>query len=170
MNHWRPRESRKSVHIGVRVRTDEGWIDATVRNVSQRGLMLHSPRPLRRNQFVEVARGRQLVVGRIVWSDATAAGMQARDCVDIGGLLAQSGAGSSNGADDRRSKGRASAPVPGASIAERAEASRLLGRGFEKAFMVLALASVSILAVGSALEAANAPIAKVGLALAGSPG
>lgn len=170
MKDWRPREIRKSVRIGVRVRTDDGWIDATVRNVSQRGMMLDSLQPLRRSQFVEVARGRHRLVGRVVWSEATTCGLQARDCVDIHGLLAQPGSGSSGSTDDRRTHARSSAPVRGAKVAERAEASRLLGRGFEKAFMALALASVSILAVSSALEAGSAPIAKIDLALAGSPG
>ena len=88
MKHWRPRYDRKAVRIDVRMRTDTGWIDATVGNASVRGLQLRSGQPVRRKEAVEVARGRIRIVGRIVWVDEPICGLRARDVVDIEGLLA----------------------------------------------------------------------------------
>lgn len=169
MQNWRPRENRKTVRIGVRVRTDTGWTDATIRNVSNRGMMLQTLQPLRRNQFVEIARGRHRMAGRIVWSRDSVCGLQVREQVDIPGLLAPPDESRAVRGTERRIAQRPE-PAPGryaASLAERAQSSRLLGRAFEKAFMVVALASVSVVAVGSALEAADAPLEQVRMALAG---
>lgn len=165
MKSWRLRENRKTVRIGVRVRTDAGWIDATVRNVSSRGLMLQSVEPLSRNQFVEISRGRTRIVGRVVWSDDANFGLQAQDAVDIAGLLAAPGAAGPGSVGERRLAQRPTAPVRSYVALDRATSSRLMGRAMEAAVVVLAFASVSILTVTSALEAAEQPLQQVRLAL-----
>lgn len=167
-----PREDRKTVRIGVRVRTDDGWVDATIRNVSSRGMMLHSLQPLRRNQFVEIARGRSRVVGRIVWSDDMACGLRARDVVDISALLAQPQGGGAERPPERRAAARpaASAPARAYVAIDRSDRSRLIGYAMEKAAVVLVFASVSVLAVTSALEAAEKPLEEVRIALAPEAG
>jgi len=170
MSKLRPREDRRSVRIGVRVRTDDGWIDATVRNVSSRGMMLHSLQPLRRNQFVEIARGRSRVVGRIVWSDGLGCGLQAQDVVDISALLAQPQANGERRQAERRAAPRSAPPARAYVAIDRADRSKLIGYAMEKAAVVLVFASVSVLAVSSALEAAEKPIEEVRIALAPEAG
>jgi hypothetical protein len=167
MQNWRNRESRKTVRLSVRVRTDDGWIDATVRNVSSRGMMLHSLQPLRRNQFVEIARGRHRVVGRIVWSDATACGLQSQDKVDIQGLLSQPADAAALGSAERRMHVRSRPPQPLPPVGERAAASRAMGRAFEFAFVVTAVSSVAAIAAISMQEALAAPLTQVELAMSG---
>lgn len=168
MKTWRPREDRKTVRIGVRVRTDAGWIDATVRNVSSRGLMLHSIEPLHRNQFVEITRGRTRVVGRVVWSDDTNFGLQAQDAVDISALLDKPGSNAAADGSERRLAPRA-APVRTYVALDQATNSRMAGRAMELMIVVLTLASVSMLTVSSALEAAEQQLEKVRTSLASEP-
>lgn len=170
MKTLRPREDRKTVRIGVRVRTDSGWADATVRNVSSRGMMLHSLQPLRRNQFVEITRGRARVVGRIVWSDDAGFGLQTQDIVDIPALLAQPQAGGTIESTERRAAPRPTRPTRAYVAIDRADRSKLVGYALEKATVVLACASVSVLAVTGALEAAEKPVEEIRVALATSPG
>lgn len=170
MKKLRPREDRKTVRIGVRVRTDDGWVDATVRNVSSRGMMLHSLQPLRRNQFVEIARGRSRIVGRIVWSEDMACGLQSQDLVDLSLLLAPSEANAGVRATERRAAPRSVAPARAYVAIDRADRSKLIGYAMEKAAMVVAVASVSVLAVTSALEAAEKPLENVRVALAPEAG
>ena len=168
MKHWRNREDRKAVRITVRVRTDDGWIDATVRNVSSRGMMLQSPQPLNRNQFVEISRGDHRVIGRIVWADAVMSGVRAQDEVDIAALLAPPQAGSTKCSVERRSGQRATAPPRVASLDERAEASRLIGRAAEKVCLVVAIACGALFAISGASQALAEPLGQISEAL-GAP-
>ena len=154
------------------MRTDAGWIDATVRNVSVRGMQLHSPQPLRRNEFVEIARGQSRVVGRIVWSNEMVCGLKAQDAVDIDGLLSAPTScrpAAGENARDRRTIERPSAPVHAPSFETRAQSARLLGRAIEKTILVVAIACGGALAIGSAFEAMADPLEKVSTALAASP-
>lgn len=159
-----------AVRINVRVRTDDGWMDATVRNVSSRGMMLHSLQPLRRNQVVEIARGRSRVIGRVVWNNEAACGLQAQDRVDIEGLLAKPDAiGNSQGVSgrqDRRASPRQAPARHAATIELQSESARLLGRAFEKVALLSAIACGGVLAASSAYEAMAAPLDKVEIALA----
>jgi hypothetical protein len=169
MKAIRPRETRKTVCIGVRVRTDAGCIDATVRNVSTRGMMLQSVEPLQRNQFVEITRGRTRVVGRVVWSDDASFGLLAQDAVDITGLLQQPGAVAARVKVPGSPLPDFAAPVRSYVALDSATSSRLIARAMELAIIVLAFASLGVLTLGSALEAAEQPLEKVRIALAPTP-
>lgn len=169
MNNRRTRETRKTVRIGVRVRTEAGWRDAILRNVSSRGMMLQTDPPLHRNQCVEIARGRARVIGRVVWSDDASSGLMAQDAVDIAGLLAAPGTNPAPAPAERRSASRPAASFRPDVALDRAIGSRLTGRAMERVGVLLAFASVSILAVTSALEAAEQPLESIRTALATAP-
>lgn len=167
MKHWRQRENRMAVRISVRVRTDDGWTDATVRNVSSRGMMVHSLRPMRRNQFVEIARGHTRVVGRIAWSEDAVWGLQAQDRVDIAALLAKPEAGVSGARQERRAAPRPKvATASTLTVNDRAERSRWLGQAVERTMLLSAIACTCAFAVSSALEAMERPLEQVQVALA----
>lgn len=174
MLHWRKREERKTVRIAVRVRTDAGWIDATARNVSSRGMMLQSLEPLHRNQFVEVAKGRCRTVGRIVWSRGSVCGVHTRDRIDLSQLLAGPGPvgtpqTTDAGPQDRRATSRAGATGGTADLAFQAETSRMFGRAFERVVMVGAITCAALLLGAGAYEMMSAPMERVDAAL-GGPG
>ena len=150
----------------MRVRTDAGWIDATVRNLSERGMALDSHHPLRRNQFVEIARGRWRVVGRIVWSDADSCGLRAQDAVDIAGFLASPDAGPQR-ANDRREGDRSARPeVAAVPLHQRAQSARWLGRAIEFGMVVTGVVCAAAVAVGGVFEALGTPLEQVSAALA----
>jgi hypothetical protein len=170
MQTWRPRETRRTVRLSVRVRTDDGWVDAVVRNVSERGMSLHSLHPLRRNQFIEIARGRCRVVGRIVWSEDAACGVRAQDAVDIAGFLAGPGEASAARTNDRRMGDRAAHAAPLAPPQRHPEHARWVGRAFEFGVVLAGIASTAAIAADGVLEVLSAPLQQVNLALAAAPG
>lgn len=171
MQQWRPRETRRTVRITVRVRTEAGWIDATVRNLSERGMGLSSHQPLRRNQFVEIARGRSRVVGRIVWSDEAYSGMRAQDAVDIAEFLAEPQGASPQRENDRRAGNRVERPAAvAAPLHQQAQSARWFGRALEFAVITAGVVCAAGMAVGGVIEILGAPLEKVGIALARTPG
>ena len=168
MQNWHSRDDRKTVRIKVRVRTDSGWTDATVHNVSNHGLMLHSLRPLRTNEFIEVARGPNHIVGRVVWSDGAGCGLRTQDQVDIASLLGQPIA--PGAAHERRQRERAEArPTRACTIEEQVQSSRALGQSFERVLILIVGAAVSLFAADSAYQTLASPLHEVEEALGVAP-
>lgn len=73
----KPREWRRSVLLKARMRTDEGWGDACILNISSRGLMIHAGRAADRGSVVEVRQGEHLIRARVVWRDGARIGLKA---------------------------------------------------------------------------------------------
>lgn len=65
--HFRPREQRHNVVLQARLRANHRWSDACILNLSPRGLMVYSPQPTDLGSFVEIRRGEQAIVARVVW-------------------------------------------------------------------------------------------------------
>ncbi|HET9458509.1 MAG TPA: PilZ domain-containing protein [Sphingomicrobium sp.] len=63
----KPREERRSVVLPARMRAGGGWDDVCILNLSQRGLMIHSSSPAQPGSYVEIRRGAQEIVARVVW-------------------------------------------------------------------------------------------------------
>lgn len=170
MKHWPSRDPRTTVRLTARIRADGGWIDATIHNVSQRGMMVHSRYPLRRNQFVEIARGRERVIARIVWTDDSASGVRAQDAIDLAALMGQPASTRASSREDVRGLRR---PLRGSfgalSLAQGADASRRLGHRFEFIVTIAAASCVATIATIGVGEAFASPMEKVRGALAGTP-
>ena len=57
-NHrQRPRELRRRVVIPARLRTGAQWTDACILNISSRGLLIRTARPVPEGSFVDVRKG-----------------------------------------------------------------------------------------------------------------
>lgn len=153
----------------MRVRTDAGWIDATVRNISSRGMMLHSPQPLQRNQFVEVTRGRSRVVGRIAWADDAMCGLHSQDRVDMAGLLSDSCpsplSDRAGAMAERRAQSRTTAGGYVASLEFRAESARFMGKALERVTFIGAIICAGGIVAAGAYEIMVAPAAHIAVAL-----
>lgn len=65
--HFKPREQRHNVVLQARLRFNRRWSDACILNLSQRGLMVYAPQPADPGTFVEIRRGEQAIVARVVW-------------------------------------------------------------------------------------------------------
>jgi hypothetical protein len=79
----RPRELRRRVVMPARLRHGSSWSDACILNISSRGLMIHTGRPVARGTEVEVCRGDHVIVARVVWRDGGRAGLRSEDRVPI---------------------------------------------------------------------------------------
>lgn len=163
MGCQKPREERRKTILRARLRSDHGWSDVTIGNVSSRGLMLHCATSLPRNSFIEVRHRSVCVVGRIVWSQGVKCGVRTQDAVDISALLSQACAEMPRAQEERRGAPRKKAIAP---PAETAVASRRFARAFDWAIMVVAGITGSGFMAQYAWAALHAPVAQVTVALA----
>lgn len=77
------REVRWRVIVPARLRHGSSWSDISILNVSSRGLMIHSGRPLLQGTEVEVRRGDHVIVARVVWREGARAGLKSVDRLAI---------------------------------------------------------------------------------------
>jgi hypothetical protein len=152
----RPRELRRRVAVPARLRHGASWSDACILNISSRGLMIHTGRPISRGTKVELRRGDHVIVARVVWREGGRAGLRAEDRVPIEDIvtLGQSPAFQLTAANGERRKH----PRP-------EEHSRIRARAIEFGG-VLAIAAILAGAGFTMVEAALArPLAVVSAAL-----
>lgn len=107
----KPREQRRSVMIAARMRHGAQWSDASILNISSRGLMLHAAVAPSRGTYIEVRRGQHVVIARVVWSNQNRFGVAAQDRLAIDAFVANSAdkgapANDTNGFVERRSHPR----------------------------------------------------------------
>lgn len=164
MSLLKPREDRQTVRLPVRLRTDEGWSDAVIRNVSRRGMRLDCLSPPGPSDFIEIARGRVSHVGRVVWKNATSCGVIIRENVDLDMLRNQKPAASRSDVPERRQRFRA----PPQDYRQKAEEARALGQAFERCAMIAALVAACFFAASLVYQALSTPVAAVSKALAAS--
>lgn len=126
------RELRKSVLIPARMRIGGAWVDVRIRNVSTRGMMLETQSVPDRGTYLEIARARLSITGRVAWSRNGQCGIQTRDDIDLSGLSGEPAAAkpASPGAPPR------SPSVRPARIQDRRDRSRAFGRMMEFAMVV----------------------------------
>ena len=134
------------------------WSDACILNISSRGLMIHSGRPLMHGAEVEIRRGDHIIVARVVWGDGGRAGLRSDDRVPVEEIVTvgQSAVLQLTAANGERRK--QSRPE---------DRSRLQGKAIE--FGGVLVVSVSLALAGLAMiESAFArPLAIVSAALGG---
>ena len=168
MRPLKPREDRRPVTVPARLRSEAGWSDVTIGNVSSRGMMLRCVAPPPQRAYIEVRHQGVCIVGQIVWISGARCGVRTQDLVDVAGLLSQAGRRAPQPANDRRAGARPIEPPRLRSPEERAEASRRLARMFDFAVVAVAAAGIGTLAATLAFDAFSAPLGQVTRALAGS--
>jgi hypothetical protein len=80
----RTRETRHKVLVPARLRLQGGWADAKIRNVSTRGMLLHTSDALPRGTYLEIARGQLRWTGCVMWSRDGLCGVRTRERIDLG--------------------------------------------------------------------------------------
>lgn len=136
----RPREPRTKVLIPSRMRLGTCWSDVCIHNLSTRGLMVHAEDVPERGTYVDIRRGTQTIIGRVVWRRGCYFGIRAQDRINIDAVISEPRltarpAAASAGEAERRSSTR---PASEASIARRAERSRMFASAFQFGVLVLA--------------------------------
>src|SRR3569623_912369 len=81
------REPRLTVTVPTRLRMGASWSDACILNVSSRGVLIHTPQPPQRGSYGEVRRGDQGIIGRVMWSKGSRAGLRAQDRVPVEAIV-----------------------------------------------------------------------------------
>jgi hypothetical protein len=79
----KPRELRRRVMMPARLRHGMSWSDACILNISSRGLMIHTGRPISLGTMIEIRRGDHAIVARVVWREGGRAGLQAEERVPV---------------------------------------------------------------------------------------
>lgn len=161
-----PREERRTTFLKVRVRCESGWRDATIGNVSSRGLMLRGPSLPAKGGFVEIRHGLVSIIARVVWSQGYTCGVRTQDTVDIDMLLSLPSAPRSTPGVERRQAPRQVNKAK--SAAQRAEESRNIANVLDWA-IVAAGGAVAAAAVSVAASASlQKPLQQVSVVLAPS--
>ena len=160
----RPREPRIKTFIPARMRLGARWTDVFILNLSSRGCQIRSSEPVDRGTYVELRRGDQAIVARVVWQSGSRAGLRTQDRVPVEAIVT-SAAGKSDRPEgppaiERRER-------PRGRIAQAHERSRLRGRAWEFAGVAVVGATLSIAVVSLVAEVLAQPLAKVGVALSG---
>lgn len=83
-----PREPRRKVFVKARIRIGGSWGDVCVRDISSRGLLLQGREAPPRGTYLEVRRGRHVVIARVVWTGEQRFGVQAQDKISVESFVA----------------------------------------------------------------------------------
>jgi len=153
----RPRELRRRVVMPARLRHGASWSDTCILNLSSRGMMIHTSRPISRGTEVEIRRGDHVIIARVAWRDGARAGLQADDRVPVEEImtLGQSPALQLTAVQEERRKD-----------SRRDDRSRLQGRAMEFAGVLAVVASLAGYAVTMVHDAFVLPLAAVTAVLA----
>lgn len=154
-----PREDRVRVTLAARMRSGSGWSDACILNISSRGLLIVSSGAAQPGSFVEIRRGSQLVVARVIWRKNQRIGLCSPSPVRVVDIISDQTAA-------------AIQANPGAVQVERRrvprtqDQSRSHARAAEFLTIVLVAAALSAWAAVAVHEAFAAPLATVRATLA----
>lgn len=158
------REPRKTVLIKARLRDGATWRDAMILNLSSRGLMIRAEQPPANGSYLELRRGRHVIVARVMWRRDGLCGLRAQDRLPTEAIIAEpdaSAAGPLVPGIERRVAPAAKTPR----LASHEE-SRWRARAFEYAGLAVIGLSCAGLAYGAVSHALGAPLAVVENALA----
>lgn len=127
----KPREPRHKALITARIRYGSAWGDVCLLNVSSRGALVQAPVPPPKGSYIEVRRGSQIIVARVMWAEQHRFGIYSQDPIAVDDLIsgraptAHKLCDKKQDGDDRRRSPRT------LTVGERHEQSRLKARSAE---------------------------------------
>lgn len=154
----KPRELRRRVVVPARLRHGATWSDTCILNVSSRGLLIHTGRPIRGGNEVELRRGEHMILARVVWREGARAGLRSLERLPVEEIVLLGrvpSAPASAGTGDRRRHPRSQ------------QLSRLRGRAIEIAGLVGIAASLAAAGLTMVDAAFARPLTIVTATLAG---
>ncbi|QIK96324.1 hypothetical protein G7076_07570 [Sphingomonas sp. HDW15A] len=149
--------------IRARMKTDAGWHDACIVDLSKRGAGLQAATAPMRGDYVEIRRGLHVIVARVVWNRGHRFGVAAQDELPVANI-----------ANDRAptvDRKAAASPVPKERrrlprfLEEKAERSRSRGQRMQYVFAALAGMIAATIAGAEVRQALAAPLGRVSSAL-----
>jgi len=71
------------------MRVGSAWNDVSIVDISSRGLALHAADPPPRGSYLEVRRGRHVIVARVVWAQQQKLGLRRQDPLAIDAIISE---------------------------------------------------------------------------------
>lgn len=158
-----PREPRQTIRVSARMKSAQGWHDVAIQNASAHGMKISATATMRRGDCIEVRRGNQIIVARIVWAESGSYGLRTQDVVDIPALVNPNAA-------------KAEAVINGHRVERRAHPRHNeiaeKSRAFATRFQWAAIGGALVMAAGfvgtTVLDVLSTPFVAVTAALAGT--
>lgn len=157
----RSRDDRRRVVIGSRIRCGATWTDARIVDLSSRGVGLSAATPPRSGAYVEIRRGRHIIIARVVWVKGLRFGVRTQDAVPVESVIADSASAEASAGASGQQVERRAVPRP----AVRHDRSRTVGRAMEFAFLGIMGASAALLGFDMIGDALRVPLTQVQTAL-----
>lgn len=164
----KPREPRRKVIIGARMRGSGGWTHVHIHNISSRGLMVQSASALAAGSYVEIRRGSHVIVARVMWVEQKRAGLRAQDALPVNDIVTETpGKPTAAVRDDGQPERRQCERGTAAALAAREQRSRRLGRAVEFAVISALAAGFAVAIAGSLHQSLSRTLAPVEASLGG---
>lgn len=163
------REVRRRVLIPARMRVGVSWGDVSILDISSRGMLIQAIQAPPRGTYLEVRRGRHVIVARVVWTQDRKFGIFTQDRLSVEAIISEP----DRSAPEARRPCDDAPPVERRvqqSSGDRHERSRAAARVIE--FGVLGFVAASAAAAGYELVsgALQRPLVEAAGALAKGPG
>jgi hypothetical protein len=153
----KPREERTKVLVKARMRVIAEWLDVCISNISSRGMLLQSTRAPERGSYVELRRGRHVVIARVVWTSEDRFGIHAQDNLSVDAIVADPNASATDNLVEAIFVERRATPRRRTDP----ERSRTAGRAIEFACLAFLAAVSATTLYGAAYEALAKPLSAV---------
>lgn len=150
--------------IRARMRTGASWHDVCILNLSRRGLGIQAADPPPRGSYVEICRGRHVIVARVIWARGHRAGLQSQDLIWVQALLNE-GKAAANDSGLEKGLPRIERRAAPRSTRDRHEHSRIVARAMELVCIVAVGVGMGMAAFGLVQEALARPLSHIRSAL-----
>jgi hypothetical protein len=160
----KPREPRVKVVIHARMRMDGAWGDACIRNISSRGMFLQAATPPARGSYVEIFRGKHIIIGRVVWQKDRGFGIRTQDKLPISAIIeepVQGTKGNVRGASPPIERRADPSRATAATVSERLERSRRFSMAFQSAIIIVAGIAGAAVLMGTVQQILARPLTDI---------
>lgn len=150
------------------MRLEGGFSDVRIRDISSKGLLLEAEQAPRRGSYLEIHRGRHVIVARVVWSNAKRFGVLAQGRMNIGAIISEPDRSGTRKIDPvtQLQVERRSSPRPSAQdIAQRATRNRYTSAAMQFGLIVMFGASTAVGLFGFVEQSFSEPLGVVHAAL-----
>lgn len=145
------------------MRIGAAWRDACILDLSSRGLMIQADEPLSGGSYIELRRGRHVIVARVMWSNSRRSGLYTQDVLPTDAIIAEPDRSEGPALVPQQERRLNRAPTQRAFAHEQ---SRWRSRAFEFALVAIVSGACGTFAYGAVSEALARPLGKVEQALA----
>lgn len=145
------------------MRSDDGWSDVTMRNVSSRGMLLFASKAPDKGRYIEIRKGDHAMVCRVMWTEGAEFGVLSQDRLDVEAIVDAVCRPATDRVREgllveRRGRGR---PVDTVSIARRAERNRFIGAAMQFGMIAAGGLAAAVFVTAAAKETLAKPLALI---------